>query len=209
MCVSVCCICQCLRLHCSDERAAAGGLESTLYHVRAAGSRLTRCPGSWRLCPAACEWWWHKEGPAESAVCSLCLPFSFAHDFRLQKEAVRGSIMASGGWGPVPVPHFLPPYPPLPSLQKMVLLNSFLSFIRCCRLSLVLLFNKQVTVLTAQLYYFISPCHLFPLAVFQSPLLFCHIILSWVMIQRAGSSLSHVCCLYLLSLPSSFLYSCL
>ena len=128
VCVCVCtcmCICQWLRLHCSDERVAAGGLQSTLYHVRAAGSRLTRCPGSWRLCPAACEWWWHKEGPAESAVCSLCLPFSFAHDFRLQKEAVRGSIMASGGWGTVPVPTSSLPLPLLKTAKKKMLLDSF------------------------------------------------------------------------------------
>lgn len=76
-----------LKLQRSDEPVPAGGLQSTLCHVRAAGSGLTRCPGSRRLCPAACERRWHKACPAESPVCSLCLPFSPGHYLRLQKEA--------------------------------------------------------------------------------------------------------------------------
>lgn len=76
VCLRVWVCCQWLKLHCSDEPVTAWGLQSTLCHVRAAGCRLTRCPGSWRLCPAVHEWRWHKEGPAVSPVCSLCLPFS-------------------------------------------------------------------------------------------------------------------------------------
>lgn len=76
-----------LKLQRSDEPVPAGGLQSTLCHVRAAGSGLTRCPGSRRLCPAACERRWHKACPAERPVCSLCLPFSSGQYLRLQKEA--------------------------------------------------------------------------------------------------------------------------
>ncbi len=75
VCVCVCvrvraCVCVCIHLcvymcvflsgWSSGEPAPAGGPQSTLCHVRAAGSGLTRCPGSWLLCPAACEWRWHK-----------------------------------------------------------------------------------------------------------------------------------------------------
>lgn len=107
-----------LKLHFSCEPVPAGGLQSTLCHVRAAGSGLTRCPGSWRLCPAAYERRWHKACPAESAVCSLCLPFSFAQHFGPQREAVRGGIVASGGRGAVHVPPRPPPHPFTPDNRE-------------------------------------------------------------------------------------------
>lgn len=126
------CVCACiserLKLHCSGEPVPAGGPRSTPCHVRAAGSGLTRCPGSWRLCLAAWERRWHKECPAESPVCSLCLPFSSAQHFGLQKEAVRGGIVASGGRGAVPVPPIsLLPIRLLSRPQKTHILESWIA----------------------------------------------------------------------------------
>lgn len=76
-----------LKLHCSGEPGPAGGQQSTLCHARAAGSGLTRCPCGRQHCPATCERRWQKACPAESPVCSLCLPFSTAQHFQLQKQA--------------------------------------------------------------------------------------------------------------------------
>lgn len=112
LCVYVC-ISQWLKLHCSDEPVPAGGPQSTLCHVRAAGSGANEV--SRQLTALSCRL---RVAMAQRGSCrEYCLFFVSAFllcpGLVLQKKATQESIMASGGWGTVPVLHFPPPHLPL------------------------------------------------------------------------------------------------
>lgn len=96
-CTVACCVCMCVFLSgWSSTVAMSQSLQEgrsqpcAMWELQGAG--LTRCPGSWQLCPAACEWRWHKEGPAESTVCSLCLPFSSAQDLCYKRKPRKKAL---------------------------------------------------------------------------------------------------------------------